>query len=112
MASLGSYLDLGLIVEERLDTLGNAMDRFRGQMNNQDQMLQSTIQDGEKSWDILNEDIRKLRADMSAPARNLEEFKESVHTSFKDVANTQGDFENRIAALEVAVNKLLAKLDK
>ena len=112
MASLGSSSDSRPTVEERLDTLENAMDRLRGRANNQDQLLQSTIQDGEKNWDILNEDIRKLRADMSAPARNLEKFKESVHTSFKDVANTQGDFKNRIAALEVAVNKLLAKLDK
>ena len=112
MVSLGSSSDSGPTVEERLDTLENAMDRLRGRANNQDQLLQSTIQAGEKSWDILNEDIRKLRADMSAPARNLEEFKESVHTSFKDVANTQGDFGNRIAALEVAVNMLLAKLDK
>ena len=112
MASLGSSSDSGPTVEERLDTLENAMDRLRGRANNLDQLLQSTIQAGEKSWDILNEDIRKLRADMSDPARNLEDFKESVHTSFKDVDNTQGDFGNRLSALEKAVNKLLEKLDK
>lgn len=88
------------------------MDKLRGRANNQEQLLQSTIQAGEKSWDILNKDIRKLHAYISAPARNLEEFKESVHTNFKDGANTQGDFGNRISSLEVAVNKLLAKLDK
>ena len=61
---------------------------------------------------MLNEDLRKLCADLSAPSENLEEFKEGVFTSFKDVENTHGDFGNRINALEVAVNKLLAKMDK
>jgi len=69
MASQGSSSDSRPTVEDRLDTLENAMDKLRGRANNQDQLLQSTIQAGEKSWDILNEDIRKLSADISAPAR-------------------------------------------
>ena len=103
---------MGPTVEERLDTLENAMDRLRIQANNQDQRLQTTIEAGEKSWNMLNEDLRKLHADLSAPLENLEEFKEGVFTSFKDVANAHRDFGNRISALEVAVNKLLAKMDK
>ena len=112
MASLGSFSDSGPTVEERLDTLENAMDRLRIQANNQDQRLQTTIEAGEKSWNMLNGDLRKLRADLSAPSENLEEFKEGVFTSFKDVANAHRDFGNHISALEVVVNKLLAKMDK
>ena len=61
---------------------------------------------------MLNEDLRKLCVDLSTPSENLEEFKEGIFTSFKDVANAHGDFRNRISTLEVAVNKLLAKMDK
>ena len=64
------------------------MGRLRARVDKQDKLLQVTNQAGEQTWDILNEDIRKLRADHSASAENLEDFKEEVHTSFKDVANT------------------------
>ena len=89
MASQGSSLDTGLIVEERLDSLENAMGRLRTRVDKQDKLLQATNQAGEQTWDILNEDIRKLRADHSTSTENLEDFKEEVHTSFKDVSNTQ-----------------------
>ena len=112
MDSRGSSSESGPTAEERLDTLENAMGRLRARADRQDQALQLTIQDGEKSWDLLNDDIRKLRADLSASSENLEDVKEEVHTGFKDVANTQGDFGNRLSALEKAVNKLFAKLDK
>ena len=49
MASLGSFSDSGPTVEERLDTLENAMDRLRIQANNQDQHLQTTIEARKKS---------------------------------------------------------------
>ena len=81
-------------------------------MDKQDKLLQATNQEGEQTWDILNEDTRKLCPDHSASIGNLEDFKEEVHTSVKDVANTQGDFGNHISALETVVSKLLAKLDK
>ena len=74
--------------------------------------LQTTNKAGEQAWDLLNKDIRKLREDHSASTENLDDFKEETRTSFKDVANAHGDFGNRISALEVAVNKLLAKMDK
>ena len=35
-------------------------------MDKQDKLLQATNQEGEQTWDILNEDIRKLHADHSA----------------------------------------------
>ena len=88
------------------------MGRLRARVDKQDKLLQATNKAREQTWDILNEDIKKLRADHSASTGNLEDFKEEVHTSFKDVANTQGDFRKRISALETVVSKLLAKLDK
>ena len=42
----------------------------------------------------------------------MEEFKDEVRTGFKDEANIHGDFGKRITALETAVAKLVAKLDK
>ena len=88
------------------------MGRLRARVDKQDKLLQATNQAGEQTWDILNEDIRKLRADHSASIENLEDFKEETHTSFKDVANTQGDFGKHISALETAVSNLIAKLGK
>ena len=88
------------------------MGRLRARMDKQDKLLQATNQGGEQTWDLLNEDIRKLHADHSASADNLEEFKEETRTSFKDVANVHGDFGKRISALETAVSKLMAKLGK
>ena len=112
MASTGSSSESGSTVEERLDTLEHAMDRIKIQAGNQDQRLQETTVAGEKSWNRLNEDLRKLRADHSASSENLQEFKDETHTSFKDVANLHGDFGNLLSALEKAVSKLIAKLDK
>ena len=88
------------------------MGRLRARVDKQDKLLQASNQAGKKTWDILNKDIRKLRADHMASTENLEDFKEEIQTSFKDVANAQGDFGKRISALETAVSKLIAKLDK
>ena len=107
-----SSSDSGPTIDERLDTLEHAMDRLKLQTDSQDQWLQETKVAGEQSWNLLNEDIKKLRADLSASLENMEEFKEDVQTDFKDNANTHGDFGKRICALEQSGNKLLAKMDK
>jgi len=112
MDSRGSSSDSGLSVEERLDALETALGRLRARADRQDQKLQATIQAGEQSWDLLNEDIRKLREEISVSSGNIEDFKEDVQTSFKDAANRHGNFGNRICTLEKAVNKLIAKVDK
>ena len=88
------------------------MGRLKARLDKQDKLLQVTNQVGEKTWDILNEDIRKLRADHSTSTENLEDFKEETHTSVKDVANSQGYFGKRISAMETVVSKLMAKLGK
>ena len=112
MASHGSSSDSGLSVEERIESLENSMGRLRASVDKQDKLLQASNQAGEQTWDILNEDIRKLRADHMASTENLEDFKEETQTSFKDVANTKGDFGKRISALETVVSNLMAKLGK
>ena len=88
------------------------MGRLRARLDNQDKLLQATTKAGEQTWDLLNEDLRKLRADHEASTENLEDFKEETRTSFKDAANIQGDFGKRISALETAVSKLMAKIGK
>ena len=88
------------------------MGRLRARVDKQDKLLQASNQAGEKTWDILNEDIRKLHTDHMASTENLEDFKEETQTSFKDVTNTQGDFGKCISALETDVSKLITKLGK
>ena len=81
-------------------------------MDGYEKKLEESSQAGEKTWDLLNADIRKLRDDHAASAEKMNEFKDKVRTGFKDEANTHGDFGKRINALETAVAKLVAKLDK
>ena len=112
LAMEGSSSESGLTVEERIESLENTMGRLRACVDKQDKLLQATNQVGEQAWDILNEDIKKLRVDHLASSENLQDFKEEVHIIFKDVANTHGDFGKRISALEKVVSNLMAKLDK
>ena len=87
------------------------MGRLRAKLDDQDKKLQVVTKAGEQSWDLLNKDLRQLRADLSASIDKLKDFKDEMRTGFKDVAITHGDFGNRITALETAVAKLKAKLD-
>ena len=67
---------------------------------------------GEKAWDLINEDLRKLRADHEDSNEKLENFKEDSQTNFKDIANVHGNFGNRISALEAAIANLQSKMGK
>ena len=102
----------GPSVEVRIDSLETSMGRLRARLDSQDKKLEETSQAGEKTWDLLNEDLRKLREDHNASSERMEDLKEEFRTGFKDAANTHGDFGKRISALETAVAKLVAKLDK
>ena len=82
----------GPSADTRLESLEASLGRLRARLDNQDKLLQDSNKAGEQSWDLLNKDLRKLREDHSASAENLEDFKEETRTSFKDVANAQGDF--------------------
>ena len=85
------------------------MGRLRIKLDAQDKKLDAVSKAGEQSWDLLNKDLRQLRADLTG---NLKDFKEETRTGFKDSANTHGDFGNRITALENEVAKLKSKLEK
>ena len=111
MAS-NSSTSSGLSVESRIAALETSMGRLRGRLESQDKKLEEASQAGNKSWDLLNEDIRKLREDQVASAERMEDFKVEVHTGFKDAANTHGDLGKRISDLENVVGKLAAKLNK
>ena len=102
----------GLSVESRIAALESAMGRLKGRLENQVKNLKETSQAGNKSWDLLNEDIRKSREDQAGSSEKMEDFKDEVRIGFKDVANVQGDFGKRIRDLENEVAKLSAKLNK
>ena len=112
MASHGSTSDSGPSVEAKIDSLETSLGRLRAHLERQDKLLQEANQAGEKAWDLINEDIRKLRADHAASTENLENFEEESHTNFKDVANVHGDFGNRISTLESTIANLKAKMGK
>ena len=102
----------GPSVEDRIEALETSMGRLRGWLDSQDKKLEEASLAGEKSRDLLNEDVRKLREDHAASSKRMEDFKDEVRTGFKDAVNTHGDFGKRISALETIVAKLVAKMDK
>ena len=99
----------GVNAETRIGSLEAAMGRLRFQMEGNDKKLDAVSKAGEKSWDLLNNELRQLRADLTG---NLNEFKDETRTNFKDEANTHGYFSNRISVLEIEVAKLKSKIEK
>ena len=99
----------GVSAETRIGSLEAAMGRLRIKLDDNDKKLDAVSKAGEKSWDLLNNELRQLRDDLTG---NLKYFKEETRTNFKDAANTHGDFGNRISALEIEVAKLKSKLEK
>ena len=99
----------GLSVEARIQELESAMGRIRGRMAGFEKKLEDSTKAGDKTWDLLNADIRKLRDDHAASAEKMKDFKAEVRTGFKDEANVHGDFGKRLNALEKAVAKLELK---
>ena len=76
-------------------------------MSGFEKTLEDSNKAANKSWDLLNANLRKLREDHAASAEKMKGFKAEVRIGFKDEANVHGDFGNRLAALE----KVVAKLD-
>ena len=81
-------------------------------MDSHDNKLKEVSQAREKTWDLLNDDLRKLRSDQATSSEKMEEFKDEVHTGFKDNANMLGDFGKWLSELEIAVVNLAAKMNK
>ena len=88
------------------------MGRLRARLDQQENLLKESNRAGEKAWDLINNNLRKLRADHDSSKENLEDFKEEVQANFKDVANVHGNFGIRISSLESAMVKLKANLGK
>ena len=77
MAS-NSSTSSGLSMESHIAALETSMGRLRGRLESQDKKLEEASQVGNKSWDLLNEDIRKLREDEAASSERMEDFKDEV----------------------------------
>ena len=99
----------GVNAETRIGSLEAEMGRLRLKLDDNDKKLDAVSKAREKSWDLLNNELRQLRADLTG---NLNDFKEETRTNFKDEANTHGDFGNRISALEIEMAKLRSKIEK
>ena len=98
----------GVNAETRIGSLEAAMGQLRLKLDVNDKKIDVVSKAGEKSWDLLNTELRQLRDDLTG---NLNDFKEETRTTFKDEANLHGDFGNRISALELEVAKLKSKLE-
>ena len=96
----------GLFVEARLQEVESALGRIRGSMSGLEKSLDDSNKAANKSWDLLNADLRKLREDQAGTAGKMKSFKAEVRAGFKDEANVHGDFGRRLVALEEAVAKL------
>ena len=99
----------GVNAETRIGSLEAAMGQLRLKLDVNDKKIDVVSKAWEKSWDLLNTELRQLRDDLTG---NLNDFKEETRTTFKDEANIHGDFGNRISALELEVAKLKSKIEK
>ena len=108
---MDSYSETGSTADEKLESLAS-LGRIRAWLDQQDKLLEESNKARETAWNIINEDLRKLRADHEDSIEKLENFKEDTQTNFKDNANVHGNFGNRINALENAIAKLRSKMGK
>ena len=109
---MASSSESGPTVEDKIVSLESSLGRLRGRLDQQENLLKESNQADEKAWDLINNDLRKLRADHDSSKETLEEFKEEAQANFKDVANVHGNFGNRISSLESAMANLKANLGK
>ena len=110
MASQGSSSsDSGPSVDARIGGLDDRITSVRARVERQERLQQATNDAGEAAWNLLNDDIRRLCTNHT---EQLQVVREEVQTGLKDVANTQGDFGQRITTLETTVAKLVSKLEK
>lgn len=112
MSSPSSSTSSGLSIEARLDALETEMGRLRRRIDRQDQQIVSNSQATDQSWNLLSDDIRKIREVVTASAENVDDLKDEVQVSFKDAASTHGNMGKRICELEKQVSNLIAKMNK
>ena len=79
----------GLSLEERLRELQTELTKLK-------KIVQQKIRSRDSKWDQLNNALVALH----------EEFKDATKAQFKDQANTNGEFGNRLCTLEIEVNRL------
>ena len=109
---MDSSSDSGPTVEDKIVSLETSLERLWAYLDQQENLLKESNQAGEKAWDLINNELRKLRADHDSSKENLENFKEEAQANFKDVANVHGNFGNQISSLESAMANLKANLGK
>ena len=109
---MASSSETGSTVEEKLESLETSLGRLRARLDHHDKTLKESNQAREIAWNLINEDLRKLRADHEDSNEKLGNLKEETQTNFKDNANVHGNFGNRINALESAIANLQTKMGK
>jgi chromosome segregation ATPase len=110
MASVGSTSG-GKSVEDRLDELQQSIDLLKTKSEEHEGRLHSNNAEDLQKWKKFNKDLQNIKEDLKDSKGEVTYFEEVVYTHFKDLANTSGNYGNRIAALEAAVQKILEKLN-
>ena len=111
MASMGSTSAQEPTFKERLADLEQALEKLQDQLKVQVHPTRPSSDSEGESLDSINNDLRNLKKEFDSSTEGIVEFKDDVFTQFKDAAVTIGDFGRRITALEIAVKKILTKLD-
>lgn len=111
MASMGSTSAQEPTFKERLADLEQALEKLQDQLKVQVHPTRPSSDSEGESLDSINNDLRNLKKEFDSSTEGIVEFKDDVFTQFKDAAVTFGDFGRRITALEIAVKKILTKLD-
>ena len=111
MASMGLTSAQEPTFKEQLADLEQALEKLQDQLKVQVHPTRPSSDSEGESLDSINNDLRNLKKEFDSSTEGIVEFKYDVFSQFKDAVNLFGDFERRIAALELAVKKILAKLD-
>jgi biopolymer transport protein ExbD len=108
--SMVSSSNPGLSLEARLLEMKKELDNLKKQVQEQHRYLLYVDKKGELNWEQINEDLAKLREDFDGAKDAGEEYTQETEANFKDQANTNGDFGNRICTLEIKVKRLAKML--
>jgi septal ring factor EnvC (AmiA/AmiB activator) len=95
IVSMASSSSPPLSLEERLFELQAAMSQLKKRVKEQD-----------AKWDKLVKELSDLREEFTEAKEEGDEFTDATEVQFKDQANTNGDFGNRLCTLEIKLKRL------
>jgi len=84
------------LLEERINLMQTELDRIKGLVKKQTNLMLSLDTIGANCWDSINQELKALREDVA----------KEVEVNFKDIANVIGGMHHQISKLEAKVEEL------